>query len=63
LPDGLAVEGPVSKLKRCGHGIRASLGDRSLDFDIVYKAMGCEVRSDLAAGLGAATDRCWLLEG
>ena len=23
-------------LKRCGHGIRASLGDRSLDFDIVY---------------------------
>jgi hypothetical protein len=23
-------------LKRCGHGIRASLGGRSLDFDIVY---------------------------
>jgi thioredoxin reductase (NADPH) len=55
LDDGFAVEGPVSELKRCGHGIRASLGTRSLDFDIVYPAMGCDARSELASRLGAAT--------
>jgi thioredoxin reductase (NADPH) len=53
--DGFAVEGPVSELKRCGHGIRASLGTRSLDFDIVYPVMGCDARSELASRLGAAT--------
>jgi thioredoxin reductase (NADPH) len=42
-------------LKRSGHEIRATLGTRTLNFDIVYPALGCDVRSGLAAELGAAT--------
>jgi thioredoxin reductase (NADPH) len=49
------IDGPIDGLKRSGHGIRAMLGGRSLDFDIVYPAMGCDVRSGLASALGAAT--------
>jgi thioredoxin reductase (NADPH) len=53
--NGFAIEGPVDELKRSRHGIRARLGSRCLDFDIVYPAMGCDVRSELASALGAAT--------
>jgi hypothetical protein len=53
--NGYAIEGPVGELKRSVHGIRAMLGPRHLDFDTVYPAMGCDVRSDLASKLGAAT--------
>ena len=52
--EDFAVEGPVDGLKLAGRGIQAMLGERVLDFDIVYPAMGCEVRSELASGLGAA---------
>jgi thioredoxin reductase (NADPH) len=55
LDDGFAIEGPVDGLKPNGHGIRATLGERVLDFDIVYPAMGCDARSELASRLGAAT--------
>jgi thioredoxin reductase (NADPH) len=50
-----AIEGPVGELRRSQHGIRAGLGSLHLDFDIVYPALGCDVRSDLASALGAAT--------
>lgn len=53
--NGFAIEGPVEELKRSRHGVRARLGSRTLDFDIVYPAMGCDVRSGLASALGAAT--------
>jgi thioredoxin reductase (NADPH) len=53
--NGYAIEGPVGELKRSVHGIRAMLGSHHLDFDIVYPAMGCDVRSGLASKLGAAT--------
>jgi thioredoxin reductase (NADPH) len=53
--NGYAIEGPVSELTRSQHGIRARLGSRHLDFDVVYPAMGCDVRSGLASTLGAAT--------
>jgi thioredoxin reductase (NADPH) len=53
--NGFAIEGPVDELKRSRHGVRARLGSRTLDFDIVYPAMGCDVRSGLASALGAAT--------
>src|ERR1700682_1379453 len=34
LNDGfMAIDGPVDELKRSGHGIRATLGERVLDFD------------------------------
>jgi thioredoxin reductase (NADPH) len=55
LGNGFAIEGPVDELKRSRHGIRAWLGSRTLDFDIVYPALGCDVRSGLASALGAAT--------
>jgi thioredoxin reductase (NADPH) len=55
LDDGFAIEGPVDGLKPNGHGIRATLGERVLDFDVVYPAMGCDARSELASRLGAAT--------
>jgi thioredoxin reductase (NADPH) len=53
--NGYAIEGPVTGLTRSQQGIRARLGSRHLDFDIVYPAMGCDVRSGLACTLGAAT--------
>ena len=55
LQNDYAIEGPVDELRRVQHGIRARLGSRHLDFDIVYPALGCDVRSDLASALGAAT--------
>jgi thioredoxin reductase (NADPH) len=55
LQNDYAIEGPVDELRRGQHGIRARLGSRHLDFDIVYPALGCDVRSDLASALGAAT--------
>jgi thioredoxin reductase (NADPH) len=55
LESGFAIEGPVDGLERSRHGVRAKLGSRTLDFNIVYPAMGCEVRSGLASALGAAT--------
>jgi thioredoxin reductase (NADPH) len=55
LQNDYAIEGPVDELRRGQQGIRARLGSRHLDFDIVYPALGCDVRSDLASALGAAT--------
>ena len=55
LSAGIAIEGPVDELALNGTQVRARIGARHLDFDIVYPAMGCEVRSDLASALGAAT--------
>jgi thioredoxin reductase (NADPH) len=63
LDDGFAIEGPVDGLKPNGHGIRASLGERVLDFDIVYPAMGCDARSELASGIGAAMTDVGCLKG
>jgi thioredoxin reductase (NADPH) len=55
LSAGIAIEGPVDELTLNRTQVRARVGARHLDFDIVYPAMGCEVRSDLASALGAAT--------
>jgi thioredoxin reductase (NADPH) len=51
---GIDVIGDVRGLRRSGPGISALTGDRAIDFDIVYPALGCDVRSDLARALGAA---------
>jgi thioredoxin reductase (NADPH) len=53
--DGLAVEGPVRQMKMRDGGIAATIGGRTLHFDAVYPALGCNVRSDLASPLGAET--------
>ncbi len=55
LNAGVEIEGPVDELTLNHKRIRADIGGRHLDFDIVYPALGCEVRSDLASALGAAT--------
>jgi thioredoxin reductase (NADPH) len=49
--NGYAIDGPVGNLERSQHGIRARRGSRHLDFDIVYPAMECDVRSGLASSL------------
>jgi thioredoxin reductase (NADPH) len=51
---GLAIEGRVDGIYLERTGIGATIGDRVLHFDVVYPALGCEVRSDLASRLGAA---------
>ncbi|MBB5046205.1 thioredoxin reductase (NADPH) [Rhodopseudomonas rhenobacensis] len=54
---GVVVAGPVTGLERADKGVRALLAEGSLaPFDVVYPALGCEVRSDLATRLGAATN-------
>jgi thioredoxin reductase (NADPH) len=53
---GIDVIGNVRGLRRSSKGISALAGDRALDFDIVYPALGCEVRSDLARALSAASN-------
>ena len=37
-------------------------GGQTLSFDVVYPALGCEVRSELASGLGAKTNNVGCLE-
>ncbi len=62
LDAGIAIEGPVDELTLNGARIRGRFGARHLDFDIVYPAMGCEVRSGLASALGAATSEVGCLK-
>jgi thioredoxin reductase (NADPH) len=54
---GIKVAGPVSAVEHSGNEIRAVLqGGRPLSFDVVYPALGCGVRSELATTLGAKTN-------
>jgi thioredoxin reductase (NADPH) len=52
---GVKVAGPVSHIEHGGDDIRAVLqGGQTLSFDVVYPALGCGVRSELAVALGAS---------
>jgi thioredoxin reductase (NADPH) len=60
---GVKLAGPVSLIKHGGDAIRAVLkGGQTLSFDVVYPALGCGVRSELAVGLGARTNDVGCLE-
>jgi hypothetical protein len=60
---GVKVAGPVGTIEHSGDGIRAVLrGVQTLSFDVVYPALGCGVRSDLASALGAKTNNVGCLE-
>jgi thioredoxin reductase (NADPH) len=60
---GIKVAGHVSAIEHCRDGIRAVLrGGQTLAFDVVYPALGCGVRSELAAALGAKTNDVGCLE-
>lgn len=53
----VATAGPVIGLRRDRDKIAALLAQGSIaPFDVVYPALGCDVRSDLATALGAATN-------
>jgi thioredoxin reductase (NADPH) len=59
----IKVAGPVKAIERDGDEIRAVLdGDQTLSFDVIYPALGCGVRSDLATELGAKTNDVGCLE-
>ena len=60
---GVKVAGPVSLIEHRGDAIRAVLkGGQTLSFDVVYPALGCGVRSELAVALGAKTNDVGCLE-
>jgi thioredoxin reductase (NADPH) len=52
---GIAIVAGVSELKRSGREIHAVANGQIHRFDIVYPALGCDVRSAIAKELGAAT--------
>ena len=54
---GVKVAGPVSLIEHRGDDILAVLqGGQTLSFDVVYPALGCGVRSELAVALSAKTN-------
>jgi thioredoxin reductase (NADPH) len=60
---GIKVAGPVRAIEHSGDGMRAVLRDgQTLSFDVVYPALGCGVRSELATSLGAKTNNVGCLE-
>jgi thioredoxin reductase (NADPH) len=60
---GVKVAGPVSRIEHREDAIRAVLkGGQTLSFDVVYPALGCGVRSELAVALGARTNDVGCLE-
>jgi thioredoxin reductase (NADPH) len=59
---GVKVAGPVSAIERRGSEIQAVIGTEYRSFDVVYPALGCSVRSDLASALGAKTNDVGCLE-
>jgi thioredoxin reductase (NADPH) len=52
---GIAVERQISGLDVHNKQIRAMTGEGARSFDVLYLALGCDVKSDLAVALGAAT--------
>jgi thioredoxin reductase (NADPH) len=64
LPEaGVKIAGPVSHIEHGGDDIRAVLqGGQTLSFDVIYPALGCGVRSELAVALGARTNGVGCLE-
>ena len=52
--DGIVVEERVTDVERSGDKVAVVFGNgRRLPVDVLYPAMGCDVRSDLATALGA----------
>jgi len=60
--DGILVSTGMSKLSTSGRKIRAATKEGEACFDVLYPALGCDVRSGLAIALGAATGSAGCLE-
>lgn len=60
---GIKTAGPVVAIERDGEKIRAVVeGAAPISFDVMYPALGCGVRSELASALGAKTNDVGCLE-
>lgn len=60
---GIKMAGPVRAIDHSADGMRAVLrGGKALFFDVIYPALGCGVRSELASALGAKTNDVGCLE-
>jgi thioredoxin reductase (NADPH) len=60
---GIKIVGPVVAIERDGGKIRAVMPGAPLaSFDVMYPALGCGVRSELASALGAKTNDVGCLE-
>ena len=60
---GIALLGKPVSLERIGEGVAVLTDDgRRWELDILYPALGCEVRSELALQLGAGCSDIGLLE-
>jgi thioredoxin reductase (NADPH) len=53
---GIRVVDCVDELKRTDAGIQAAAAGIVHTFDLVYPALGCDVRSQIASQLGAETN-------
>jgi thioredoxin reductase (NADPH) len=60
---GIKVAGPVRAIEHSEDGMRAVLrSGKAMLLDVVYPALGCAVRSELASALGAKTNGVGCLE-
>lgn len=59
---GIKTAGPVRAIERSGVELRAFTDGEFQTFDVVYPALGCSVRSELATGLGAKANEVGCLE-
>lgn len=60
---GIKVVGPVASIEHSDDGMHTVLGGgQTLSFDVIYPALGCGVRSELATTLGAKTNDVGCLE-
>jgi thioredoxin reductase (NADPH) len=60
---GIKVAGPVVAIEHSAEGMRAVLqSGQTLSLDVIYPALGCGVRSELASRLGARTNDVGCLE-
>ena len=57
------MAGPMGAIEHSTDGMRAVLrAGKAMLFDVIYPALGCGVRSELASALGAKTNRVGCLE-
>jgi thioredoxin reductase (NADPH) len=60
---GIKMAAPVRAIEHSADGMRAVVrGGKALLFDVIYPALGCGVRSELASALGAKTNDVGCLE-
>jgi thioredoxin reductase (NADPH) len=60
---GIKVAGPVRAIEHSADGMKVVLrSGKAMLFDVIYPALGCGVRSELASALGAKTNHVGCLE-